>query len=175
MTGPELRSLLIDQRIIRGSHILPSLDACNRLAGRIGEFAERHLGYLVQSADPHGEAIQRAMDDLVAKLAEARPVLVERRGKADIAALDRLAEAAALARPLAWSWGPLAIAHCRWHGHAAELADAFRVAMRSTNPDLELGLSNDGPLVRFLAFVIPQITGEEPSMDAIARHLQRRR
>ena len=175
MTGAELRSLLVDQQIIRGSHILPSLEACNRLSGRINDFAARQLDYLVQAADPAAVAIQRALDDLSARLTEARPVLVERRGKADIAALDRLKEAVAVARPFAWAWGPLSLARCRWNDIAAELADAFREAMRSTNPALEVGLSNDGPLVRFLAFVIPQITGEEPAMDTIARHLQRRR
>jgi hypothetical protein len=61
----------------------------------------------------------------------------------------------------------------RWHDFALDLAEAFREAMHSTNPGLELRPSNNGPVVRFLKAVVPKITGEDPTLNSIARYLQR--
>ena len=61
----------------------------------------------------------------------------------------------------------------QWHEFARDLGLLFRAVMRRANPELELGLSNDGPIGRFVAAVIPFITGETPSVESVARHLQR--
>ncbi len=59
-----------------------------------------------------------------------------------------------------------------WHRYAPRLAEAFRVAMSSTNSK-RLGLSNDGPVVRFVTAVIPYVTGDGPKTGAVAQHLKR--
>ena len=59
-----------------------------------------------------------------------------------------------------------------WHKWAPSLATAFRNAMSSTNAK-SLGLSNEGPVVRFVTAVIPFTTDESPNMGAVAKHLKR--
>jgi hypothetical protein len=61
----------------------------------------------------------------------------------------------------------------RWHDFADDVADVFREAMLSTNPNLVLGVANNGPVVRFVHTVIPFIIGQTPSMDAVAQQLKR--
>lgn len=62
----------------------------------------------------------------------------------------------------------------RWHHFGAWLADVFRDVVQASNPRLpRLGNSNDGPVVRFLACIIPRITGEQPTPAAVRRWLQR--
>jgi hypothetical protein len=60
-----------------------------------------------------------------------------------------------------------------WSRYADLLAGALRKAMRSTNPGLELGISNDNPVVRFIAAIAPHITDERPTVAAVAQHLKR--
>jgi hypothetical protein len=62
-----------------------------------------------------------------------------------------------------------------WSQYADMLAGALRKAMRSTNPGLELGISNDNPVVRFIAAIAPHITDERPTVAAVAQHLKRAR
>ena len=40
------------------------------------------------------------------------------------------------------------------------LVSMFRTAMQSTNPDVEIELSNEGPISRFLEAIFPLVTGE---------------
>ena len=56
-----------------------------------------------------------------------------------------------------------------------KIAKNFREAMRSTNPTLTFALSNNGPLSRFVAAVIPLVTGERPTEAAVRAELMRRR
>ncbi|MBI5319797.1 hypothetical protein [Bradyrhizobium sp.] len=58
-----------------------------------------------------------------------------------------------------------------WHQIAGMIADAFMIAMHPQ----KLGLSNKGPVARFVAVVMPAMTGESPSIDSVAQHLKRRR
>ena len=62
-----------------------------------------------------------------------------------------------------------------WHDFAVPLSDHFRKEMHSIDRNLDLQLSNGGPIAKFLEAAIPLITNETqtPSKDAIARHLQR--
>ena len=62
----------------------------------------------------------------------------------------------------------------RWHHFVAWLADAFREVVAVRNPHLQLlGVPEHGPMLRFLACVIPCITGEKPTQTAVRRCLQR--
>ena len=62
----------------------------------------------------------------------------------------------------------------RWHHFAPFLADAFRDAVQASNRTLpRLGVSVDGPVPRFLAAVIPHITGETPNTVNVYQELKR--
>jgi hypothetical protein len=60
-----------------------------------------------------------------------------------------------------------------WRGIAKSIAGAFRIAMEARNCNVAIGHSNTGPLPRFMAAVIPRITGENPTPAAIGQHLKR--
>jgi hypothetical protein len=60
----------------------------------------------------------------------------------------------------------------RWHEVAPLIANAFRDAVRPRNPTLTLGNSDQGSVARFVAAVVPQITGEEPTVAAVAARLK---
>ncbi|MGH7111042.1 MAG: hypothetical protein ACREFK_11510, partial [Stellaceae bacterium] len=59
-----------------------------------------------------------------------------------------------------------------WHDIALVIAEAFKVAM-SANRIEPLGIANEGPVARFVAAVIPSITGEAPTPGAVSQHLKR--
>jgi hypothetical protein len=59
-----------------------------------------------------------------------------------------------------------------WHDIAHRLVLAFVSAMRSTNAGFKLGLSNEGPCQRFVAAVVPHVTGELPSVQAVGKWLK---
>lgn len=66
--------------------------------------------------------------------------------------------------------------HKNWHGIAEHVAASFRLAMAANNPDDRFGYSNDGPVARFVAAVVPMVTGEDaPHVDTVAQHLKRKR
>lgn len=63
--------------------------------------------------------------------------------------------------------------YLHWHDFAVDLADAFRAAVRITNPGHPLGIGLEGPVVRFLAEVaIPYVSGERVERDAIRNYLR---
>jgi hypothetical protein len=55
-----------------------------------------------------------------------------------------------------------------WRQIADLLAGKFRLAMEPQ----KIGTSNNGPLPRFVAAVIPLITGETPAVPNVAKHLK---
>jgi hypothetical protein len=61
----------------------------------------------------------------------------------------------------------------RWHDLADTIAHFFIVAMRPNNPTVRFGRSNDGPVPRFVASIIPFITGDTPDVAAVGQHLKR--
>jgi hypothetical protein len=61
-----------------------------------------------------------------------------------------------------------------WHDVADFVAQTFRTAMRTNNPNKRFGRSNDGPVPRFVAAVMPTVTGgEAPSVGTVAQYLKR--
>jgi len=62
-----------------------------------------------------------------------------------------------------------------WHDIAVAVASSFRLAMAEKNPHDRFGFSNDGPVARFVAEVVPMITGETPRVETVAQHLKRAR
>lgn len=61
----------------------------------------------------------------------------------------------------------------KWHFFATLLADRFRDVVKARNVSLpRLANSNGGPVARFLVAVIPHITGETPTPDAVRKWLR---
>jgi hypothetical protein len=58
-----------------------------------------------------------------------------------------------------------------WHDIAHELAFDFQVAMKPNN-STPMGLSNAGPMQRFIAAVVPHITGERPNTEQVGKYLK---
>jgi hypothetical protein len=59
-----------------------------------------------------------------------------------------------------------------WHSYTEILSGSFKLAMAGANPDREFGQSNDGPVARFVAAIIPHITGETPTVGAVSKRLK---
>jgi len=59
-----------------------------------------------------------------------------------------------------------------WRQLAEVVANQFRVAMSQANGTRKFGRSNDGPVPRFVAAVVPRITGENPSVQNVGKHLK---
>jgi len=69
---------------------------------------------------------------------------------------------------------PMMPDHSSWSGLDEMIANAFRLAMARNNPTQKLGRTNSGPVPRFVAAVVPLITGEKPPVTAVGKHLIRR-
>jgi hypothetical protein len=177
MTGADLRRIFDEQRVVRGSYRQPSSAAYEKLAERVTDLSNACLKWVLgdDPADERADKVAAALDTLEQLLPVTRARLTATLRSDGVTVLDRLAETVREARAFAWAnphERPRAIE--RWHDVAVELAEAFRSAMDSTNAGTTFALSNRGPLARFLASVIPKVTGEQPRCDAIARYLQRR-
>jgi hypothetical protein len=59
-----------------------------------------------------------------------------------------------------------------WRQLAEVVANQFRAAMSRANGTQKFGYSNDGPVPRFVAAVVPRITGENPSVQNVGKHLK---
>jgi hypothetical protein len=60
-----------------------------------------------------------------------------------------------------------------WHGYAHVIAAVLRGAIWSTNPDALLGVSsNNGPIPRFIAAVLPMITGDKLTASGVGKWLK---
>ena len=63
----------------------------------------------------------------------------------------------------------------RWHNFASMLADCFVHEATKVDPKTKWGVSAEGPAVRFVASIVPEITGEHPTNGAVRQHLNCRR
>ena len=59
-----------------------------------------------------------------------------------------------------------------WHNFAHRLASDFQAALQKANPGKEIGLTPIGPVSRYLAAVIPLVSGETPRGDAAIKYLR---
>lgn len=61
-----------------------------------------------------------------------------------------------------------------WHHFAAFLADQFRDVVQAANPTRErLRVGNgSNPVIKFLAAIIPKISGEKPTLGTVREHLR---
>jgi hypothetical protein len=62
--------------------------------------------------------------------------------------------------------------HENWHSIAEGIAGWFILAMQATNPRIVFRYSNKGPVARFVAAVVPLITGEKTTVTAVSKHLK---
>ena len=59
-----------------------------------------------------------------------------------------------------------------WRTFARALAGDFDAAMRPANPGMRGGIGHDGPLARFIAAVVPILTGEHPAPGTVTNVLK---
>ncbi len=177
LTGAWLRALLERERVVRGSHLPPS--NCDKLARNLAGYRE------LCARDARRQQLRSAID----KLRGLLPGEIEhmRRIAASYRANGEHPEDVALVLRqivtaqdfLAGAWETWRVGICpivplgRWQDFAWSLAGQFRDAMEAANPGIVLQLSNDGPVARYVAAVVPHITGERPSVGAVAKFLQR--
>jgi hypothetical protein len=64
-------------------------------------------------------------------------------------------------------WADPSLAPDRWQWLADVLPIDFENAMRSADPNYKTGLSHNGPLARFIAAVVPSLTGQHPNPDSV--------
>lgn len=62
-----------------------------------------------------------------------------------------------------------------WRWLAEVMPVDFATALQKANPGKRIGVSKDGPCARFLAAIIPRVTGESPSASAVGTQLIMRR
>jgi hypothetical protein len=62
-----------------------------------------------------------------------------------------------------------------WHPIGSALNTGFEIALRSTNRGFVAGLGHNGPAARFIAALVPLVTGEHPSAGSVATQLKLRR
>jgi hypothetical protein len=191
--GQQMREWIRDQKIIAGNSLLPTIEACQELAdvtGGLQMIVENRRGsWRAYEARRRRclEAVRALLNDLPGWENEIRTSIeqhseigrldmITKMQSLDLAALRSLNDALGIAnaRPLLLVSPSFFTEKVdRWHDFAETLAEAFRQAVRSTNPSLPLQPSNTGPVVRFLIAAIPHITGETPTTAAVARYLQR--
>jgi hypothetical protein len=193
ITGPNLRKVLEQQRIVRGRAKFPTPDACDELALTLRVF-RRNVSFssTYTEARSRGAEARRRFRAALAELEATIPILRSERlnwidrlrgnlllsgiqtetAQDDVALLDNLESMIVQAAERTFEVLEPAFPE-RWHELVVVLAEAFREAMRSTNPGLHLGHNDRSPLVRFLMFAIPYVTGETPMAGAIAVYLQR--
>jgi hypothetical protein len=194
LDGTALRGLLEKHCVVRGNLKLPSASALQPLSDRIELY--RNLIPLRNRLLREGDVPRRKARDAIHALRQALPPIrqelsswaariielkleqmescskiIEELKHVDelMAALDKITPNSGVF-PI--SDGLPAIDS--WHEYATELADLFRDAVSTSNPRAaRLGNSNDGPVARFLSVVIPVISSEYPSIEALAQSLKR--
>jgi hypothetical protein len=72
-----------------------------------------------------------------------------------------------------WEESTLPDRRKKWADLQDALCTDFENAMKRANPDMTFGLSNDGPHLRFIAAVIPSITGESIKSSYVGWHRKR--
>jgi len=192
MTDAEVQKLL-KHPVAKGRFNLPSRDARGRLAVLIYGW-----GVEARQLDASRRDLAQCFDGILAQI----PVLIEelraeesapanllrgpdwRRMEEDCAALNRLIDAikGVQSREFFQRRSPLRTpplgrkGGARWHHYANTLAAEFTKALRQANPGVEIKLGDDdNPVTRFVAAVIPLITGERVKQPAINRHLHPRK
>ncbi len=190
VTGPQLRALFEEWGVCSGRQKRPNTEGMETLAAAVRDLSrevQAHRGRPMEAADARHQRVTAAIRTLQADLPAWREDC--RSGAALAAAggslqgmLRRQAQAldalsSALAGALRASAVPgrfsdLAPAVERWHDFVVDLADAFQTAMLTTNDGLVVGLTADGPLVRFLVRAIPLVSGECPTAEAAGKYLR---
>ena len=158
---------------LKGSLQMPSTVAIERLSSILEDWRQHYLGShifdpLKKEAGKRANELLTALDQIRREYEHGLPMVPEIRSK--IEALDWAVEAVKglrkegiaveNAQPLGWKWLSNA------------LPGDFTEAIRSTNPGREIGISDDGPLSRFVAAIAPYLTGEHPTARSVSTQLK---
>jgi hypothetical protein len=199
MTGDRLCELLRETQdtafkgsVVKGSMKPPTPEACQRLAllvdvlwldARDIDAGRRELAKLsLAMADLTRRFAEELLDELERPPVNALIGVDLRRIEGDIAALESQSASIAAVRGRVFFQAdtpdrtvPSNRKGNRWPAYADTLAQAFIKVMKETNPDIEIGIGQDGPVTRFIAKMSQFITNESPKLGTIEQHLRRRR
>ena len=184
----DLRELL--RRVLKNDEKMPSRADLTELARQLQVYRWLHLHYVEQlkpqavsakkarqAAEYLGDHLRKIRADTIA--ATTTPLgsleFVKASLGRDIAAMKSvevgikylLTESIAL-HPSTTSTAPFE----KWKDLAVALSGAFVDALRPNNPTVQFGRSNDGPVPRFVAEIIPYVTGEAPTTTAVGKVLK---
>jgi hypothetical protein len=166
----ELRRILRDQRL----RMLPPAPL-QLLFDRIRRIRERHALRTHTLRTP--EVIAGWHDSVAASAADNLADVLPRIPRGDPEgdkALEELRRAIFFAREYL-DPPPLVVpARVSWHDFAFDLAQAYIFAVQVAWPqERTLGISNDGPVARFVAALVPYLTGQAaPTANAVSVHLK---
>lgn len=187
ITGARLQELCDQKKVVKGDMHKPSPAAWARLAMFVNvlrndamDIDARQRRYSQILPEVQGET-DRLLEERRrdASRATVNPLVDERGIERAIAAFEQLQAGIQAVRSHVFFPGhePIGMRPNRkgskWPSYTGILATIFVEAMEETNPGVAIGLGDDGPVARFIAAVIPFITGENPKPAAIARCLQR--
>jgi hypothetical protein len=161
----ELRRVLSEQRL----RMLPP-KSLQRLVHAIGRIRERHAFRTPETIAGWHDSVAAGAAD---KLADVLPRIPRGDPEGD-KALEELQRAIFFAREYL-DPPPLVIpARVSWHDFAFDLAQAYIFAVQVAWPqERTLGISNDGPVARFVAALAPHLTGESaPTTNAVSVRLK---
>jgi hypothetical protein len=183
-TPESLRELLVAQKVVRGGHIMPDDDGIAELARILNGWH----GYYVaqQKLRPLAELRKKALDALslladvfsqldditkgfetyeVNHTASQTILAILRTRLTEIKTAQEFIEAAETFSVLV---DPSLGEDRGWRWLAKVLPDDFRTAMLSNNPTFD-GVK---PVARFIAAVVPSLTGEQPTTASVVTQLR---
>ena len=158
---------------LKGSFQMPSAAAIKRLASILEDWRQHYIGSRIFDPLKKEAGVSAKMLLLILiKMKQEYEVGIynfpELRSKVDaidravtaIHSLHKEGIAVETAQLLGWKWLSNA------------LPDDFAEAIRTTNPGREIGISDDGPLSRFIAAIAPHLTGEHPTARSVSTQLK---
>jgi hypothetical protein len=189
---PQRLSDLLSSKVLKGPKgrqewALPSPDAIKKLASILNFWRSRFYvaqeGRRLNALITEAERALAVLDKVVPGILENRRARVgegatldpfvkwqlDATEKLSLAVLDKDARAYFLHRDgdheeiQGWKW------------LARVLPEDFKVAMISTNPNFESGLSASGPVARYVSAIVPFITGDHPTLATVVSRIKEKR
>jgi hypothetical protein len=178
---------LMQEKVITGKLKMPSEEALVRLAAILEYWRQHYLAQqriwpLEHEAHTAAAGLETALlkqrEIYVSGLATAvkykKPHVIEFLHE-KVAAIDGVLKSLAAIYHKSIAIERVGSLNPNWKWLAGALPGDLTNALQSTNPGLAVGIGHNGPLVRFIAAVVPYLTGERPTPASIATQLKNRR
>jgi hypothetical protein len=191
ITVQSLRKLF-ETHVLRGDLKLPGDAELNELTGILEYWRQVYLNEQIlrhrRKLQDAALGLVKTLNDIVSKLIELdqQNLIAAATDRAPAGVLrelttrltesgDTRATVERVRRSPGLLHSPLGYGAEGWKWLADVLPLDFVNAMKSANPEFAPGVSHTGPVARFLAAVVPMLTGEHPPAASIATQLKMRR